>query len=130
MPELSPNAQAWLQVALIWIGFGSLAGLVARMLLPFREPSSPLSTITLGITGSAVGLGVLSLAQGSGPTNPISAIGFLAAAAGAAVLLLVFHFLRFTVPREKKPEVAAPLHPVRRSVLIDDLHATDIVREE
>src|SRR5207245_935347 len=95
--------------ALVWIGFGSLAGLVARMLLPFREPSSPLSTLTLGITGSAAGLGVLSWLQGSGPSNPISAIGFLAAAAGAAVLLLVYHFLRFTVPREKKPEVAAPL---------------------
>jgi uncharacterized membrane protein YeaQ/YmgE (transglycosylase-associated protein family) len=103
MPELSPNAQAWLQAALVWIGFGSLAGLVARMLLPFREPTSPLSTLTLGITGSAVGLGALSWAQGGGPSNPISAIGFLAAAGGAAVLLLVYHFLRFTVPKESKP---------------------------
>jgi uncharacterized membrane protein YeaQ/YmgE (transglycosylase-associated protein family) len=110
MPELSPNGQAWLQVALVWIGFGSLAGLVARMLLPFREPSSPLSTLTLGITGSAVGLGVLSWAQGGGPSNPISPIGFLAAAGGAAVLLLVYHFLRFTVPRENKTEQkVAPL---------------------
>ncbi len=111
MPELSPNAQAWLQVALVWIGFGSLAGLVARMLLPFREPSSPLSTLTLGITGSAVGLGVLSWAKGGEPSNPISVIGFLAAAGGAAGLLLVFHFLRFTVPREKKPEQKAAVLP-------------------
>ena len=111
MPELSPNAQAWLQAALVWIGFGSLAGLAARMLLPFREPTSPLSTLTLGITGSAVGLGVLSWAQGGGPSNPISPIGLLAAAGGAAVLLLVFHFLRFTVPREKKPEQRAAPAP-------------------
>jgi uncharacterized membrane protein YeaQ/YmgE (transglycosylase-associated protein family) len=112
MPELSPNAQAWLQAALVWIGFGSLAGLAARMLLPFREPTSPLSTLTLGITGSAVGLGVLSWAQGGGPSNPISAIGFLAAAGGAAVLLLVYHFLRFTVPKESKPAPQNPPAPV------------------
>src|SRR4029077_7711243 len=107
MPELSPDAQTWLQIVLVLVGFGSLAGLRARMLLPFREPSSPLATLTLGITGSAVGLGVLSWAQGGGPSNPISAIGSLAAAGGAAVLLLVFHFLRFTVPRENP----APQNP-------------------
>jgi uncharacterized membrane protein YeaQ/YmgE (transglycosylase-associated protein family) len=112
MPELSPNLQAWLQAALVWIGFGSLAGLAARMLLPFREPTSPLSTLTLGITGSAVGLGVLTWAQGGGPSNPISPIGFLAAAGGAAVLLLVYHFLRYTVPRESKPSAQIPPAPV------------------
>ena len=112
MPELSPDAQTWLQIVLVWIGFGSLAGLLARMLLPFREPSSPLATLTLGITGSAVGLGVLSWVQGGGPSNPICPIGFLAAAGGAAGLLLAFHLLRFTMHHEKKPEAAPPATPV------------------
>jgi len=104
MPELSPVAQTWLQVILVWIGFGSLAGLLARMLLPLREPSSPLSTLTLGITGSAVGLGVLSWIQGGGPSNPISPLGFLAATGGALGLLIAYHLLRLTVQQEKKPE--------------------------
>ena len=82
MPEFSPVAQAWLQVILVWIGFGSLAGLLARMLLPFREPSSPLAPLTMGITGSAAGLGLLSWLQNGGPSNPISPIGFLAATGG------------------------------------------------
>ncbi len=111
MPELSPIAQTWLQVILVWIGFGSLAGLLARMLLPLREPSSPLSTLTLGITGSAVGLGVLSWLQGGGPSNPISPVGFLAAMGGALGLLLAYHFLRLTVQQEKKPEPAAGALP-------------------
>jgi uncharacterized membrane protein YeaQ/YmgE (transglycosylase-associated protein family) len=107
MPELSPVAQAWLQVILVWIGFGSLAGLLARMLLPFREPSSPLAPLTLGITGSAVGLGVFSWLQGGGPSNPISPTGFLAATGGALGLLVLYHLLRVTVHREKKTEQQA-----------------------
>ena len=107
MPELSPVAQAWLQVILVWIGFGSLAGLLARVVLPFREPSSPLALLTLGITGSAVGLGLLSWLQNGGPSNPISPIGFLAATGGALGLLVLYHMLRLTVHREKKPAAAA-----------------------
>ena len=55
MPELSPLAQTWVNVVLIWIGFGSLAGLLARVILPFQEPTGSLPTLTLGITGSAIG---------------------------------------------------------------------------
>ena len=99
MPELSPVAQAWVQVVLVWVGFGSLAGLLARAILPHKEPSGSLPTLTLGITGSAIGLGMLSWIQGGGPSNPISPPGFLAAMAGAFGLLLVFHFLRIVVHR-------------------------------
>jgi len=97
MPELSPVAQTWVHVVLIWVGFGSLAGLLARAILPHKEPSGSLPTLTLGITGSAIGLGLLSWIQGGGPSNPISPTGFLAAVAGAFGLLLVFHFLRVVV---------------------------------
>ncbi|MGO9111355.1 MAG: GlsB/YeaQ/YmgE family stress response membrane protein [Thermoguttaceae bacterium] len=97
MPELSPAAQTWVNVVLIWIGFGTLAGLLARTILPFQEPAGSLPTLTLGIAGSAVGLGLLSWIQGGGPSNPISPVGFLAAVAGAFGLLLVYHFLRIVV---------------------------------
>jgi uncharacterized membrane protein YeaQ/YmgE (transglycosylase-associated protein family) len=86
-------------VVLIWVGFGSLAGLLARIVLPIREPSGPLPTLTLGITGSAVGLGILSWATGNGPMNPISLAGFLAATAGALGLLVLFRVLQAIVPR-------------------------------
>ena len=50
--EFSQVAQHWANVLFIWIGFGSLAGLAARIILPVREPSSPLPTLALGIAGS------------------------------------------------------------------------------
>ena len=106
MPELSPDMQTWLQVVLVWIGFGSLAGLLSRALLPFREPSSPLATLTLGITGSAIGLGGFSWLQSGGLSNPISPSGFLAATAGAVGLLLVYQLLHVTVHGKKEKKEA------------------------
>jgi uncharacterized membrane protein YeaQ/YmgE (transglycosylase-associated protein family) len=107
MPELPPDAQTWVNVILIWIGFGSLAGLLARAILPFQEPTGSLPTLTLGITGSAIGLGLLSWIQGGGPSNPISPLGFLAAASGAFALLLVYHFLRLVVHRQPAEEAGS-----------------------
>jgi uncharacterized membrane protein YeaQ/YmgE (transglycosylase-associated protein family) len=103
MPELSPVAQSWVQVVLIWVGFGSLAGLLARVILPLEKPAGSLPTLTLGITGSAIGLGLLSWIQGGGPSNPISPLGFLAAVGGAFALLLAYHFLRIVVYRQPPP---------------------------
>ncbi len=90
MFDLSPAAQHWTYLVLIWVGFGTLAGLVARAVLPLREPSGILPTLTLGITGSAVGLGVLSWLLSGRPHNPISPLGFLAATGGALALLLLY----------------------------------------
>jgi uncharacterized membrane protein YeaQ/YmgE (transglycosylase-associated protein family) len=111
MPELSSLAQSWVNTVLIWIGFGTLAGLLARVVLPLGEPSTPLSTLTLGITGTAIGLGLLSWMQGGGPSNPISPVGFLAAAAGSFGLLLFYHFLRVVVHR-RLPPVAKEDEPI------------------
>ncbi len=88
--ELSNVAQQWINVTLIWIGFGTLAGLLARALLPGREPRGAVGTIVLGIVGSAVGLCALSWALKRPTFNPISPLGFFAAVGGAFVLVIVY----------------------------------------
>jgi uncharacterized membrane protein YeaQ/YmgE (transglycosylase-associated protein family) len=100
MPELSPWAQHWVNIVLIWVGFGSLAGLLARMILPVREPSGALATLTLGMTGSALGLGALSWSLGNRPLNPLSPSGFLAATGGAFALLVFYHLLHLITRRK------------------------------
>ena len=47
--ELSNVAQQWINVTLIWVGFGTLAGLLARTLLPGREPQGAVGTVVIGI---------------------------------------------------------------------------------
>jgi uncharacterized membrane protein YeaQ/YmgE (transglycosylase-associated protein family) len=88
--ELSPVAQQWVNVVLIWVGFGTLAGLLAMLILPIRQPSNPAATLILGITGSLLGLYCLSWLLQGRQFNPISPVGFLAAAAGSFLLLIAY----------------------------------------
>jgi len=88
--ELSPIAQHWVNVVLIWVGLGAVAGLLAKAILPVREPSGPVSTMLLGITGSMIGLLALSWIFNGRQLNPISPLGLLAATAGAFALLMLY----------------------------------------
>lgn len=92
--ELSPSAQQWVAVLLIWVGFGTLAGLLARMVLPFRHLPGPVATVVLGTVGSAVGLTALALWLGTTEFNPITPAGFLTACAGALVCLAPYTLYR------------------------------------
>ena len=86
--ELSELAQQWVNLVLIWVGFGALVGLLARALLPGQEPKGTMGTIMIGVTGSVVGPFVLSFYLGYPNFNPISPLGFLAAIGGAFALLV------------------------------------------
>jgi uncharacterized membrane protein YeaQ/YmgE (transglycosylase-associated protein family) len=57
MPELtlSPAVQHWIYVVLIWVGFGTLAGLLATVIFPLRHVG-PFSAMVIGIAGSTIGL--------------------------------------------------------------------------
>jgi len=89
---LSPAAQHWINVVLIWIGFGTLAGLLATVFFPLRRPAGPFWAVVLGICGSAIGLLGLGWLFPGRQFNPISPLGFLAAAVGAFLLLMLFRF--------------------------------------
>lgn len=95
--EFSPAAQQWVNVVLIWVGFGTLAGLLAKTVLPGKEPSGTVATMVIGIAGSTLGLLVLSRVTSrwgaATPLNPISPVGMLAATAGAFVLLAAYRLL-------------------------------------
>lgn len=88
--ELSSVAQQWINVTLIWVGFGTLAGLLARALVPGREPEGAVGTVVIGIVGSAVGLCALSWALKRPTFNPISPLGFFSAVGGAFVLVIIY----------------------------------------
>jgi uncharacterized membrane protein YeaQ/YmgE (transglycosylase-associated protein family) len=94
--EFSQAAQQWVNVVLIWIGFGTLAGLAARILVPGREPGM-VGTILIGVLGSTLGPLTLISALRRSQFNPISPLGFLASIGGAVVLLLVFRIFQAAI---------------------------------
>lgn len=78
---------------LMWIGFGTIVGLSAKALMPGRDPGGAVGTMLMGIVGSLIGCSVLLLFDNSFKITPISPIGFIAATAGAFVLLFFFRLL-------------------------------------
>ena len=106
--EFSQTAQHWVNVTLIWIGLGTLAGLAARAILPGRDPGGAVATLVLGITGSVIGLWALSLVAtqfwSQQPLNPISPLGLLAAAAGAFLLLTAYRVMAATLLSQPEEE--------------------------
>jgi uncharacterized membrane protein YeaQ/YmgE (transglycosylase-associated protein family) len=101
---LSPAASQWINVVLIWVGFGTLVGLLAAVIFPFRRPAGPFWAVATGIIGSTVGLLGLSWLFPDRELNPISPLGFLAATLGAFVLLV---FYRIGLALFGKPETDA-----------------------
>ena len=86
--EFSQSAQQWVNVVLIWIGFGTLTGLAAKALVPGRDPGM-VGTLVIGVLGSVVGPLVLVSSLGRDEFNPISPLGFLSAIGGAVTLLAI-----------------------------------------
>jgi len=97
--ELSQTAQQWCNAVLIWIGFGTVAGLLAKSLLPSREPASAVLVLALGIIGSLIGPLALSFVLKDQFRNPISPLGLLSAAGGALVLMILYRVLIWPLRR-------------------------------
>lgn len=81
--DLAPAAQQWINLILIWTGFGILVGLLAKAIVPGREPAGPVGTLLVGMVGSVVGPLALTLLWRRDHFNPISPLGFFAAISGA-----------------------------------------------
>ena len=73
-----------------WILFGLLVGVVAKLLMPGRDPGGMIVTILLGIVGALVG-GFLGRVLGRYREG--DPVGFLMAVMGAILVLFVFRKL-------------------------------------
>jgi uncharacterized membrane protein YeaQ/YmgE (transglycosylase-associated protein family) len=73
-----------------WIVFGLIVGVVAKLLMPGRDPGGVLITMLLGIVGAVVG-GFVGRAMGL--YGPDQAAGFLMSLLGAVVLLVIYRLV-------------------------------------
>jgi uncharacterized membrane protein YeaQ/YmgE (transglycosylase-associated protein family) len=79
---------------LLWIVFGLIAGVVAKFLMPGRDPGGIIVTILLGIGGAIVG-GFVATYFGFGNMTGFD-IRSLVIAIGGAMLLLIGYRLVMT----------------------------------
>ena len=73
-----------------WIIFGLIAGAIAKLLMPGRDPGGFVVTILLGIGGAVVGGFIGRAIWGSTGANDWSIGSFVLAIAGAILLLFLY----------------------------------------
>jgi uncharacterized membrane protein YeaQ/YmgE (transglycosylase-associated protein family) len=111
---------------LTWIGFGTLVGLMAKALMPGRDPGGAVATLCMGIGGAVIGCATLMYFMNGTRVTPISPIGFVVATGGAFVLLFFYRLLggRFFVEGEYGRRIRMPYYGRRRvyrAPRVDDL---------
>jgi uncharacterized membrane protein YeaQ/YmgE (transglycosylase-associated protein family) len=75
---------------LSWILFGLVVGVIAKLLMPGRDPGGFIVTILLGIAGALIG-GFIGRAMGLYQTN--EGAGWLMSILGAIVLLALYRMM-------------------------------------
>jgi len=76
-----------------WIIFGLIAGALAKLLLPGKDPVVCLITILLGVVGASLG-GWIGTQLGFGTVQGFDIRSFGIAILGAVILLLLYRLLR------------------------------------
>ncbi len=80
-------------LGLVWVGFGTLVGLLAKAIMPGRDPGGAVATLSMGVAGTVIGCGIVSYFWQGHVVSPISTLGFCVATAGAFILLFFYKFL-------------------------------------
>jgi uncharacterized membrane protein YeaQ/YmgE (transglycosylase-associated protein family) len=87
------QAQSLVNDVLVWIGFGTVVGLLAKAIMPGRDPGGAIATLMVGIGGVVIGCGVVSYFYEGHRVTPISPLGMAVATGGAFVLLFFYRLL-------------------------------------
>ena len=75
---------------LAWILFGLVVGIIAKLLMPGRDPGGFIVTILLGVAGALLG-GFLGRAMGLYGSN--ESAGWIVSILGAIVLLAIYRMM-------------------------------------
>ncbi|MBK8173979.1 MAG: GlsB/YeaQ/YmgE family stress response membrane protein [Rhodospirillales bacterium] len=78
---------------LTWIVFGLLAGLVAKMIMPGKDPGGFIVTILVGVAGALIG-GFIATSLGFGGVDGFNLGSFFVAVLGSLLLLFGYRMIR------------------------------------
>lgn len=119
--DLQLILEQWASDLLTWVGFGTLVGLLAKAIMPGRDPGGSIATLLMGIGGTVIGCGTLMFFYDGQRVTPISPVGFLVATGGAFILLFFYRLLagRFFQEGERRRTVVRAPHRRRRETVAE-----------
>src|SRR5437899_1229451 len=88
-----PVPGGWTVGILSWIVVGLIAGVVAKLLLPGRDPGGCIITMLIGIAGAILGGFLVGLFVGGNVVTGVNLTTVLVAVLGAIILLLLYRLL-------------------------------------
>lgn len=100
--DLSDSAQYWVNLVLLWIGFGTVVGLFANILLPEGNPKGFFGVLVIGITGSCIGPALVTHFRKPESFQPISPLGFAVSLLAALILFLTYRLFLSMFKRQEK----------------------------
>ena len=125
--QFAAQAQQWANTLLMWVGFGTIVGLLAKAIMPGRDPGGAVATLAMGIGGTVIGCGTVSFFYRDQIITPISPLGLCVATAGAFIILFFYRLLAgyWFVEGDRVPGTIRPqARRRRRRYLPSDLEET------
>ena len=90
---LNDTARQLVNDVLVWIGFGTVVGLLAKGLMPGRDPGGAMATVLLGIGGTVLGCGCASYFHAGVRVLPVSPLGMVVGTMGTLLILFFYKLL-------------------------------------
>jgi uncharacterized membrane protein YeaQ/YmgE (transglycosylase-associated protein family) len=121
--EMNELAQKVANDLLVWVGFGTLVGLLAKAIMPGKDPGGSVVTLMTGIGGSIIGCGTLMFFWEGHRVTPISPLGFLVATAGAFALLFFYRLLAGRIIQEgdiPRPHIKKPFRKRTKETVVSN----------
>ncbi len=87
------NINLYSHLGLEWVGFGTIVGLLAKAIMPGKDPGGAVATLAMGIGGTIIGCGVATYFFHDHVVTPISTVGFAVATGGAFIILFFYKLL-------------------------------------
>lgn len=111
---------------LVWVGFGTIVGLLAKAIMPGKDPGGAVATLAMGVGGTIFGCGGLTffymMFKVDAPrVTPIGPLGFIVATVGAFVILFFYKLLGgywFVEGEGPVKRRAARVAPRRRAAVV------------
>lgn len=90
---LNDSAHQLANDVLVWIGFGTVVGLLAKGIMPGRDPGGAIATVIMGIGGTIIGCGTVSYFNHGQRIVPISPLGMFVGLVGTLIILFFYKLL-------------------------------------
>ena len=91
--QVMENLQYAANLFFVWIGFGTVVGLLAKAIMPGPDPGGAIATMAMGVVGTVIGCGIVSFFFEGHAVTPISPVGFGIGTAGAFIILCFYRLL-------------------------------------